>query len=264
MVLNWRTVSIGGVQTSYVDEGRGHTIVLVHGCDIGWGSTGMLVWERNIQSLARSHQVIAFDRLGSGYTGNPPTVADYRVSTSVEHAIHLLDWLDVTTATLVGQSRGAFIAAYIALTRPDLVSRLVLTNSASFDRDAANPGGRISGPGYQGLPETVESDLRWLSVGREHITEQLLIDSATILERPESRLARRQFELAKWEYFVEIDAMRADLHRWFETNTDELPVLFALGSGSVGAARKVSSWFLVSSVPCFRLWLMAGCRFRCS
>ena len=30
------------------------------------------------------------------------------------------------------------------------------------------------------------------------------------------------------------------------------------------AARKVSSWFLVSSVPCFRFWLMAGCRFRCS
>ena len=26
-------------------------------------------------------------------------------------------------------------------------------------------------------------------------------------------------------------------------------------------ARKVSSWFVVSSVPCFRLWLMAGCRF---
>jgi pimeloyl-ACP methyl ester carboxylesterase len=47
----------------------------------------------------------------------------------VDHAISVLEALGLRQASLVGHSEGAFIATRIAITRPDLASRLVLITS---------------------------------------------------------------------------------------------------------------------------------------
>ncbi|MBV9734907.1 MAG: alpha/beta hydrolase [Acidisphaera sp.] len=102
-------------------------MVLLHGASIG--VEAYVTFHRQIEPLSRSFRVIAFDQIGFGRTDMP---ADRRYRNRLEraeHAVAVLDALGVRAACLVGHSEGAFMAARIAVTRPDLVTRLVLMTS---------------------------------------------------------------------------------------------------------------------------------------
>ncbi len=55
------------------------------------------------------HNVIAFDKLGQGYTDNPKSDADYTMHAIVQHAIAFLDKLGKKPYHLVGHSRGGYV-----------------------------------------------------------------------------------------------------------------------------------------------------------
>lgn len=98
-----------GGKVYYTDQGKGNTIVLIHGLLVN-----SLFWERNVPDLVSSgNRVITIDMRGHGfslkdYSGNTPT----RVAKDVKL---LLETLDINGATLVGWSTGGYaVHSYVS------------------------------------------------------------------------------------------------------------------------------------------------------
>jgi pimeloyl-ACP methyl ester carboxylesterase len=80
-----------------------------------------------IDALASARRVIAFDNTGvGGSTGTTPST----VEQMAHDAIAFIAAMDLGQVDLLGFSIGSFIAQQIALTRPDIVRRLVLASAA--------------------------------------------------------------------------------------------------------------------------------------
>lgn len=119
-----RFILAGGIRTWVTEGGSGSPIVLLHGASIAVEGYG--TFYRQMESLADSFRVITFDQVGFGRT-DMPRDGKYRDRLDrTEHATAVLDALGVRGASLVGHSEGAFIAARIAVIRPELASKLVL------------------------------------------------------------------------------------------------------------------------------------------
>lgn len=130
-----------GYRTHYRVSGNENNrpVVLVHGANFDFGLGGDR-WFPTMVPLGREFFVIAPDELGGGDTDPPRDIADIgHIRVRANHLIAFLDELGLGKVDLVGQSQGAWIAAYIAIKRPDLVDRFILVDSASL----AVPSGGI-------------------------------------------------------------------------------------------------------------------------
>lgn len=122
-----RHTDVSGINTFYIDKGKGDAIVLLHGSSIAIDS--YITWFRTIEALSRHYRVIVFDQIGFGRS-DMPTDGRYRDRLErCDHAVAFLRQIGVTDATLVGHSEGGFMAAYIALNHPDIARRLVIVTS---------------------------------------------------------------------------------------------------------------------------------------
>ncbi len=128
-------IDIAGVKTAYYAAGEGpETIVLIYGGNFGTAdsASSALVWDLNFSELAKHHKVIAFDKLGQGYTGPPLRDEDYTMSAVVRHAIGLTSALNLESFHLVGHSRGGFAAARMALEIQHKVNSLTICSSGTL------------------------------------------------------------------------------------------------------------------------------------
>lgn len=126
-----RWIDAGGTRTRTLLAGEGDPpVVLLH------GRGGHLEsWRANVVPLAGRHRVIAFDLLGHGLTARHG--GGYAIADLTDHAEAVLDALDVSGGVLVGQSIGGWIAARLALRRPDLASGLALIEPAGLQSEAS-------------------------------------------------------------------------------------------------------------------------------
>ena len=121
-------IEVGGVKLHYLRRGKGPCIVLLHGNGVllqDWLAPGMF------DELARSHEVIAFDRPGFGYSTRPR----FKAWTPARQAALIakaLRRLGIRQACIVGHSFGTMVATALALDHPTLVSRLVLLGGFYF------------------------------------------------------------------------------------------------------------------------------------
>lgn len=113
------TVRANEINLCYEISGEGRPLVLIAG--LGYG---MWFWHKVIPGLAEHFQVTAYDNRGAGGSDKPAGI--YNVQMMAEDCAGLLDALNVRDAIIVGHSMGGFIAQQLALTRPDLVGKLVL------------------------------------------------------------------------------------------------------------------------------------------
>lgn len=130
-------VEVAGVRTRYYEDGQGEPLVLVHGGQIGMGYS-LDCWSLNLPVLAESFHVFALDRLGQGFTDNPPTDGDYTFDAVYGHFAGFVEALGIRQGIFVGHSRGALPVARLALDRPDLVSKLIVIDSNTLAPD--DPG----------------------------------------------------------------------------------------------------------------------------
>ncbi|HZH78979.1 MAG TPA: alpha/beta hydrolase [Archangium sp.] len=132
--MNWReyqarqrVVEMGQRFISYVDEGRGAPLVLVHGIPT-WG----FLWSGVLTALAMTHRVLIPDLLGYGYSDRREGF-DRSISRQAEALDAWLDRLGVVDAAVVGHDIGGGVAQHLAIRFPRRVSRLCLMNSICYD-----------------------------------------------------------------------------------------------------------------------------------
>ena len=116
-----------GVDIAFLDTGGGPDklpVLLIHGfasnVQTNWTNTG---W---VEFLAKAgYRVVAFDNRGHGESQKLYQLTDYGAPLMAEDGRRLLDHLGIARAHVIGYSMGARIAAFLALTHPDRVGRLV-------------------------------------------------------------------------------------------------------------------------------------------
>ncbi len=120
----------GKASIDYDVQGKGPPLVLINGLGFGrWG------WFKQVPAFSRHFRTITFDVRGERGLRNG--VADL-----TGEAVALLDHLGVGKTHVLGTSLGGFVAQELALSRPDLVDRLVLVCTSYGGRgpQAMSPG----------------------------------------------------------------------------------------------------------------------------
>lgn len=144
-----RVVRLPHVRMYYETYGRGRPLVLLH----GGASTIQRSFGRQLTEFSRDHLVIAPERRGHGHTGDVP--GPYRYADMAEDTADLLDRLEIRGADVVGWSDGGIIALMLAVRRPDLVRRLVVSGANAMPgTEALTPETRAMVESYRARDDT--------------------------------------------------------------------------------------------------------------
>ncbi|MEA2491524.1 MAG: epoxide hydrolase 4, partial [Acidobacteriota bacterium] len=112
------------VELSFTTEGDGALVVLLHGFPEFRYS-----WRKQIPPLAAAgFQVVAPDLRGYNLSPKPRKVSDYALLEIVGDVAALIERLGGAPCIVVGHDWGGLVAWFLAMTRPDLVRRLVILN----------------------------------------------------------------------------------------------------------------------------------------
>ena len=133
---------VSGVRTRYYEDGAGEPLVLMSGGEFFGALYSLDAWSLNLPELARHFHLFAIDKLGQGYTDNPPSESEYTFEALLEHTYQLLRAVGITDrAHLVGHSRGALLVAALTLAHPELVASTIIVDSSTLAPDDARfPG----------------------------------------------------------------------------------------------------------------------------
>jgi pimeloyl-ACP methyl ester carboxylesterase len=134
-----RFVRLSRLRMYYERYGSGRPIVFLH----GGASTIQASFAAQVAEFARDHTVIAPEQRGHGHTGDVP--GPYRYADMADDTAELLDRLGIANADVVGWSDGGNIGLLLALRRPDLVRRLVISGANVL------PGALAITPGMQAI-----------------------------------------------------------------------------------------------------------------
>jgi haloalkane dehalogenase len=126
-----RYAEAGDIRLHYVDEGPrdAPTILFVHG-----NPTWSYMWRRAIQALsANGRRCVAFDHMGFGRSDKPPQLGRYSLQAHIDHAVRLVDTLDLRDVTLVAHDWGGPVGLGAMLERRDRLSAAVLINTWAWE-----------------------------------------------------------------------------------------------------------------------------------
>jgi pimeloyl-ACP methyl ester carboxylesterase len=118
-----RYVTLSHVRMYYEQYGHGPPVVLLH----GGASTIQASFGPQLADFGRHRTVIAPEQRGHGHTRDVP--GPYRYADMADDTAELLDRLGVKNADIVGWSDGGDIGLMLAVRRPDLVRRLVVSGA---------------------------------------------------------------------------------------------------------------------------------------
>ena len=130
-----RRIAVGdGTAVNAIDTGEGRPIVLVHGLP---GSA--YDWSPLAKALAaRGHRVIAYDRVGYGYS-DARTNGAYTPHGNALDLLGLLESENLKDTTVVGWSYGGPVSIIAARKDPSRIGRLVLIGSGGPSDDPREP-----------------------------------------------------------------------------------------------------------------------------
>ena len=121
-----KSFSIGPHRLSYVDEGHGPAVVMVHG-NPSWS----YLYRNLITALKGEYRCLAPDHLGCGLSDKPQHYS-YRLHNHIENLEQLLDHLRIKRCVLVVHDWGGAIGMGWAAAHPERIKGLVALNTAAF------------------------------------------------------------------------------------------------------------------------------------
>ncbi|MCH9684712.1 MAG: alpha/beta fold hydrolase [Deltaproteobacteria bacterium] len=119
-----------GIRMHYVDEGErdAPVVLMLHG-----NPTWSFYWRRLIKALSPTHRVIAPDHIGCGKSDKPgDDDYTYQLGRRITDIERLVEHLGLRDVNLMVHDWGGMIGMGWAHRHPQLVSRLVLLNTAAF------------------------------------------------------------------------------------------------------------------------------------
>ncbi|BBX47529.1 alpha/beta fold hydrolase [Mycobacterium cookii] len=123
-----RYLDLHGERVAYRDAGSGEALLLIHGMA---GSSA--TWRAVIPELSKKYRVLAPDLLGHGESTKPR--GDYSLGAFAASLRDLLDALDISRATVVGQSLGGGVAMQFTYQHREYCQRLALISSGGLGPD---------------------------------------------------------------------------------------------------------------------------------
>ncbi len=116
-----------GHSMSYVDEGNGHPIVMIHG-----NPTWSFYYRNLIKHFMKSNRVVAPDNIGMGLSDKPQDY-NYTLENHIQNLLELLASLKIDKATFIVHDWGGAIGFGVAARKKDLMSNIIVLNTAAFN-----------------------------------------------------------------------------------------------------------------------------------
>jgi 2-hydroxy-6-oxonona-2,4-dienedioate hydrolase len=122
-----KSATVFGAKINYLEAGdpAKPNVILLHGL-----GSSVVSWQFNIPALAQNYHVIAIDQIGFGKSEKP--MLKYRVGTYVDFLDKFMAETKTEKATLVGNSLGGWVAAWMAIKYPNRVEKIVLADAAGL------------------------------------------------------------------------------------------------------------------------------------
>ena len=164
-----RSVSVGGIETNYHDDGKGAPVLLLHGSAPGvsaWAN-----WRKTTPVLREQYRTLSYDIPGFGYTARSE---DYHLGMKfwVQHAIGFLDAMKLEKVHIVGNSFGGALGLAVAIFAPERVEKLVLMGSGGLSRPVSD--GLKAVWQYQPSVENMRGLLERFVYDNEILTDELV------------------------------------------------------------------------------------------
>ena len=150
---------VNSVVLHFEDRGAPQLPTLVFSNSLG---TDFRIWDGVVGRLEDRFRIVRYDKRGHGLSEATP--APYALMDHVSDLAALLDDLHISNASVVGLSVGGMIAQGIVALRPDLVSALILCDTAHKIGTEEMWNERITAIEANGLEALVDSVMeRWFT-----------------------------------------------------------------------------------------------------
>jgi len=121
-----KKISINGHALSYLDEGQGSPIVMLHG-----NPTWSFYYRKLVSLLRNNHRVIVPDHMGCGLSDKPQDYP-YLLKTHIDNTDTLLTEIAIDKFSLVVHDWGGAIGMGLAARKSGRVESIVIMNTAAF------------------------------------------------------------------------------------------------------------------------------------
>ncbi|MEK7794412.1 MAG: alpha/beta hydrolase [Candidatus Hydrogenedentota bacterium] len=112
-----------GVKIHYVSIGKGPLVVMVHGFPDWW-----YTWANQMDALSSDFRCVALDLRGYNQSDKPKGVENYAVPKLIADVLAVIKAEGADKVVLVGHDWGGGIAWQIALSKPELVDKLIIVD----------------------------------------------------------------------------------------------------------------------------------------
>lgn len=119
-------IQANGIGLHIADQGPKDGPAVVFANSLG---TDLRLWDRLLPLLPAGLRLVRYDKRGHGLSANPP--GPYAIDDLADDAAGLIAALGLRDVVFVGLSIGGLIGQALALKHPDLLSGLVVSNSAA-------------------------------------------------------------------------------------------------------------------------------------
>jgi len=118
--------AIQGHNLSFLDQGKGRVIVMLHG-----NPTWSFYYRNLARHLQDSHRVIVPDHMGCGLSDKPQDYS-YTLKTHIDNLETLIESLGIEKYSLVVHDWGGAIGMGLAVRHPERLESIVVLNTAAF------------------------------------------------------------------------------------------------------------------------------------
>jgi pimeloyl-ACP methyl ester carboxylesterase len=182
------TLTIAGLKTHLVREGKGEPLILLHG--LGASSYS---WRYTVPELAKHYEVFAPDLPGFGRTDKPWDF-DYSIHGLHTWIVSFMDHFGLKTARFAGNSMGGVLSLWTAMEAPKRVERMVLIGTPAYIENRPKMLWPLSWPFIGRVYEWALGDVTLKYIANSTFVDKTKVDARMIEEygRPLKSAAGRR------------------------------------------------------------------------